>query len=347
MTGKGRTGGASDPGRDGLLATLRPPTGLERLPRHLEERYSISVRETAPLDLGVVRVDRRDGPSWVARVFPTTRPVEAAEGDARILQALARQGFPAERCAAPEPVSVHEGQAVLVTEFVDGERAPGRGRTFGVLGALLGALHARTAEARVPTRRGGAWHHIASAGGPREEVDAATALLEAARGRMAAADAGPHAALLEALRGLDDCADLPPALLHPDFVPANAISTPDGGLVMVDWTGAGRGPRLWSLGFLLWAAGARDLRLVDVAASQYRRHVQPEPEELARLASAIGARPLIFGAWGIAAGRRRPAEVAEEIGPIARLAETIAARARRGFEAGAAEDPAGADATGG
>ncbi len=72
---------------------------------------------------------------------------------------------------------------------------------------------------------------------------------------------------------------------------------------------------------------------MDVAVTHYGRHVKPEPEELARLPAAIRARPLIFGVWGVSAGRRRLAEVVEEIQPVARLAETIAARAREGFEA--------------
>jgi hypothetical protein len=108
VTERAGTGGG-ERGRSGegdLLATLRPRDGIERLPAHLEAHHGISVGEMAELDRGVVRVDRRDGPSWVARVFPRTRPVEAAEGDARILQALERQGFPAERCAVAEPVSV-------------------------------------------------------------------------------------------------------------------------------------------------------------------------------------------------------------------------------------------------
>lgn len=332
-------------GGDGFLSgevflpdSLRPRDGIDRLAGHLEARYGISVSGVAELDLGVMRVDRHDGPSWVARVFPRTRPVEAAEGDARILQALERRDFPAERCAVPEPVSVHEGQPVLVTVLVDGERATGRGRTFAVLGALLGALHAATVEARTSIRPGGAWHHIAPEGGPRQEIGAAVALLDALSERVTAREVAPLAAMREAVQAVDDCEDLPAALLHPDFVPANAISTPEGGLVMVDWTGAGRGPRLWALGFLLWAAGARDLRLVDSVVTHYRRRLRPEPAELARLDAAIGARPLVFACWNAAAGHRSPAELAEEIGPTARLAAAIGARARAGFE-----EPAGAN----
>ena len=66
---------------------------------------------------------RRDGPDWIARVFAADRPVAAAEGDAAMLVRLEQQEFPAERCAAQEPVSVHEGQGVLVTRYVKGTRA--------------------------------------------------------------------------------------------------------------------------------------------------------------------------------------------------------------------------------
>jgi len=323
--------GDPDGGLDGFVRQTLQRSGLDRLPAHLEGHYAIRIRATGELDVGVLRVDRLDGPSWVARVFPPARPLEAVEGDARILQALERQGFPAEHCATPDPVSVHEGQGVLVTELVEGIRADGRGRSFGVLGALLGALHARTRETGTAMRRGGAWHHLSVEGGPREEIAAALSLLDAAREGVPQTDAALFASVRDELERADTCDDLPQALIHPDFVPANAIRTPEDSLVMVDWTGAGRGPRLWSLAFLLWAGGARDLRLVDVAVTHYRRHLQPEPQELARLASAMRVRPLVFDCWAFCMGRRRLAEVAENIPVTARLAEAIADRARQGF----------------
>jgi hypothetical protein len=48
------------------------------LPSHLESRYGSRVAQLTELDLGVFRVDRRDEPSWVARVFPAARPLEEA-----------------------------------------------------------------------------------------------------------------------------------------------------------------------------------------------------------------------------------------------------------------------------
>ena len=56
-------------------------------------------------------------------------------------------------------------------------------------------------------------------------------------------------------RGPSTIATTSPAFVRPDFVLANAIPTADQRLAIIEWIGAGRGPRLWSLGFLLWASG--------------------------------------------------------------------------------------------
>jgi Ser/Thr protein kinase RdoA (MazF antagonist) len=262
------------------------------LATHLVRRYGIQVTGVTELDRGVYRVDRPDGPAWVARVFGPERPAAQVDGDAAILRALQRAGFPAERCADPEPVSTVDGRAVLVTEFVTGTRAAPNARTFAVLGALLGRLHTRAADG---LRAGGAWHHIVPAGGgPRAEIDAALAALP---------DTAEYGPVREGLVDADDGADLPHAFVHPDFVPANAITMPDGGMVIVDWTGAGRGPRIWPLAFLLWAAARVDGRMVDVAFSRYRRHVELEPAELDRLGDVLRVRPLVMDCWSIREGR--------------------------------------------
>jgi Ser/Thr protein kinase RdoA (MazF antagonist) len=262
----------------------------------------------------VFRVDRPDGPAWVARVFAPERSLAAVEGDAAILRGLERAGFPAERCAGD--VSTMDGHAVLVTEFVEGERAKGRARTYAILGALLGRLHARPAEG---TRAGGAWHHLCQ-GGPAEEIAAVRTMLDE---YGLAAD---HR-LRSTVDQMDDAADLPHAFVHPDFVPANAIATADDRLVIVDWAGSGRGPRIWSYGFLLWAAGSTDLRLVDWAASRYRRHVELEPDELRRLPAAIGVRALTINCWRMRQGYATPAQVLAELPRDRALAQRIADRA--------------------
>jgi Ser/Thr protein kinase RdoA (MazF antagonist) len=303
---------------------------VEGLEGHLEERYDVGVAELVPLDVGVFRVDRRDGARWVARVFPAERPLAGVHEDAAILQRLEQSGFPAERCADPEPVSELAGQGVLVTGFLEDHGPIRPGRTAALLGALLGGLHANPAT---NARAGGAWHHLSFTGGPREELAAMAELLEDHLSEVRVRELPLFDRLRDEIDRIDDCHDLPHAFVHPDFVPANAISTADERLAIVDWTGAGRGPRLWSIGFLLWAAGAGDLRLVDLVVSRYRRAIELEPAELDRLEGAIRGRPVVLEAWSVCAGRRELAAAIERIERADELARSIAICARRAFAA--------------
>lgn len=127
---------------------------------------------------------------------------------------------------------------------------------------------------------------------------------------------------------------MPEALLHPDFVLANVIPTPDQRLVLVDWAGAGWGPRIWSLGFLLYAAAAqdqqrdaRDLRRVDCVLAGYQHHVSLEPAEVTRLAGITAARPVVLEVWAFCLGRKGLAEAVEGATRARALAEAIGAAA--------------------
>ena len=46
---------------------------------HLAATYGIDVDRVTLIE-SVHRIDRGDGPPWIARTFPAARPVEAAEG---------------------------------------------------------------------------------------------------------------------------------------------------------------------------------------------------------------------------------------------------------------------------
>jgi Ser/Thr protein kinase RdoA (MazF antagonist) len=309
---------------------------VPKLAAHLGDAYATEVTEIAQLDLGVYRVDRAEGPSWVARLFPDVRPRALVEGDAEILRWLAHADYPAERLAAPEPISVLEDQPLLVTGYVPPvpryERRTAIAAAGGlrVLGWLLGRLH--TLEG-APAREGGAWHHLAD-GDPRAELDALHGLVAEAASSVPARGRGRYDAVREAAQALDAGDGLATAFTHPDFVMANVVAPGDGTMVLVDWAGAGRAARMWSLGFLLWSVGyAGDLARVDRTVDGYRRHVTPDPEELARLEALVATRPVVFEAWGFATGRKPLAEVAGGLPAIRERAAAIAARARAAFAA--------------
>jgi Ser/Thr protein kinase RdoA (MazF antagonist) len=314
-----------------------------RLSGHLSSRYGASVAGIArlqPWNPFVHRVERRDGPAWVARVFPAERPLERAAGDAEILRLLEAHDYPAERCAHPDAVSALDGRAVLGTTHLAGAAPPVDAPVMKTIGGLLGRL------ATLPTpgaagRPAGAWGgDPRHEGPPREDVLGAIELLAEVEDRVPPAHRGRFDSLRAQLETADDCHDLPTALIHPDPAPVNAVATPDRGLVLVDWTAAGRGPRIASLAWFLTGAGLPgggfDPARVDAALAGYRAHVRLEDEELARLGAAMRLRALYFACWYF-----RRAVVRDEApsGPGAEwctdeanaVTDAIAARARAAF----------------
>jgi Ser/Thr protein kinase RdoA (MazF antagonist) len=301
-----------------------------RLRAHLETRYGITVDAMTELDLGVWRIGRADGPDWVARWFAARRTAEVVAGDAAILRYLAAREFPAERCAADEPVSRLDGRSVLVTEWAD--PVPRQQRRDAIreagglsgLGGLLGRLS--TLDVMPTARPGGAWHHLAD-GLPAAEVGAADRMLAAAAPVIPDAERAAFDALRAEVAALDTAEGLPEGLIHPDFVLANVVAT-RGGMVLVDWAGAGRGPRLWPLAFLLYAEAVKDPRRAGAVLLGYREHVTLEAEELDRLAAVARARPLILRAWAVCTGRVTPTQAMTAAAEARGLTEMIATRIR-------------------
>jgi Ser/Thr protein kinase RdoA (MazF antagonist) len=316
--------------------------GVPTLPAHLSQAHGIEVTELDQLDLGVYRVDRADGAPWVARLFPALRPRDHVQGDAEILIGLADLAYPAERVAVPEPVSVHEGQPVLVTEYVTPVARAARREAIvaagglRALGWLLGRLHSLDGVDATGAfgRPGGAWHHLAD-GSPCMEARALAALVDEAAQSVPARGGRRYDAVRAAVRDLDTGEGLPTVFTHPDFVMANVVAAGDSRMVLVDWSGAGQAARAWSLAFLLWSVGfGGDLARVDRAVDGYRRHVAPEPEELDRLDTLVASRPVVFEAWAFGTGRRPLTDAARAIAEVSERAAAIAARARAAFAAG-------------
>lgn len=304
-------------------------SGGETLADHLEDRYGIKVKATKELDLGVFRIRHDAGGDWIARLGPPGRPPAQAESDAALLRTLARAGFPAERPAADQPASVHDGQGVLVTELASGRKAPARPATAALLGDLLGRLHALSGAGT--ERAGGAWHHLVPDGTLADELAEARRLWAAAGGRIRTGQAESFDVLGRALDEAGDMAALPHALVHADLVANNVIARPDGQTVVIDWNGAGQAPRVAAFGCLLWGCPAK----AAVAAAQaYAGHVTLGAEELDALEPAFLRRPLILACWGFLTGRQSIKEAADyyaahrrRAGPAAETAVETAVRA--------------------
>ena len=68
----------------------------ESIQAHLENIYGTHIERIVKLDLGVFKVDRYDGLSWVVRQFPKAMLIEDVKGDAEILKFLEQIDYPAE-----------------------------------------------------------------------------------------------------------------------------------------------------------------------------------------------------------------------------------------------------------
>lgn len=273
--------------------------------RHLAREHGLDAESVEEIDLDVLRVTPRSGQDRVVRVFPLTRPLAAAEGDAEILQRLDEVDYPAER-PDEHPVSVWRDRPVLVTRYIDTVPRTRRRETIRAagglreLGRMLGDLQ-RLPAVGAMARPGGAWHHLAE-GRPAAELEAASRLVASAAEAATPDDRDSYDAIARELADADAGDGLPGSFLHPDFVLANVVAATDGRMVIVDWTGAGIGPRLWPLAFLLWAEGAKDPRRAALVAAGYRSRIHLEPDEVDRLPAMMRARHLVFLAWNLREG---------------------------------------------
>jgi len=277
---------------------------LERLRRFLEKNYQVEIASLTRLDRGVYRAERSPGPSWVVRIFPEERELERARGDAAVLQFLAAQDFPSERCAAAEPVTNPAKRGVLVTEFEEGAPADNGVVNSRWLGSVSGWLHTLRPRAEPLLRPAGALHIIDPNGGlPADEIRRALAWLEELEGSVPPKAKAAFLHLREHLSTADDASDLPVALIHPDAVVRNVIETHGHQMRLVDWTGAGTGPRAWALAWTIWAcafAGEQwSPEQVRAAVEGYRAKIELEPDEIDRLPELMAVRPMVLAAFRI------------------------------------------------
>ena len=292
---------------EGLGARMDHEPAPERLLAHLRDRYGIDPVAATKLSVHktyVFRIDRKDGEPWVARAFPPARPRAGVEGDAAILRFLERQDYPAERLAVDDAVSDFDGSAVLVTRFIEGVALPDATEKFGMMGELLGRLHALPYDDSASRPGGASGEDPSREGTPRQDLLAALAFLDAIDTKVADAERERFERLRKKVRSTDDGHGLPEGLLHGNLLhaPDHAVLT-DKGPVAINWKASGRGPRLADFAYLIWGTGSWNPRRpnqerIDAAVNAYRRHLEPTDDELERLQAIMYIRTLYLVCFG-------------------------------------------------
>lgn len=120
-----------------------------------------------------------------------------------------------------------------------------------------------------------------------DELRAVAGWLDSIEHRVPRGSGDAFDTVRKAVAAADGGDTLPEAFVHPDPVPKNVIFTADGPL-LVDWTSAGRGPRLASMTLVLrsgWAAVP--------FMKGYTRVVSLTDEERDRLPELLFSRQLI------------------------------------------------------
>ncbi len=297
----------------------------------------------------IYRIERANGPRWALRVYAPTSST-AAQALATTLLFLEDQAYPAERIvrsvANEAIVTTDTGWQLLMTTFLEGTATDYSPATLRSLGATLGRLHALHL----------APDHLLARSLPLAEMRPATEIPWAQEQLASVAAQVPRSLqswyerLLAALRSIDPCEDLPRVLIHNDCHPDNTIHTSAGQVLLLDWEGAGLGPAVIDVGFLLASCNTEspwtptlppDPTRVSAVIDGYCQHHRLADAELDRLPDAIRFRALVYGAVSFAHAIASNAQPAASNGQAfashwwwqrALAADEIADRARKQFE---------------
>lgn len=280
---------------EGLDARMHHEPAGERLVAHLRDHYGIDPVGATKISVHktyVFRIDRNDGEPWVARAFPPARPRAGVEGDAAVLRFLERQDYPAERLAVDDAVSDFEGSSVLVTRFIESVPLPDGPEKIGMMGDLLGRLHALPLGDSVSRPGGASGEDPSREGSPRQDLLAALSFLDIVATKVPASHGEEFERIRDQVRSADDGAGLPEGLLHGNLLhaPDHAV-VGEHGPVAINWKASGRGPRMADFAYLMWGTWLNEPS-IDAGVTAYRRHVELTDEELDRLEGVMGIRPL-------------------------------------------------------
>lgn len=302
----------------------------------------ISLRRL-PSDSGkhIYQVNLAHGVRWILRVGDEASKTALVEL-AHLLTFFAQKNYPAERLVLTGEqtamVAVDDWH-LLITTFLTGTPLDYTPASLSLLGAIVGQLHAlKPALSYVP---------------PPADMLPSGELAFAQQQLVAIAPLVPpqysvqYELLENALSSIDYGLKLPTTLIHNDCHPANALVTASGQVTLFDWEGAGMGPAILDVGFLLLNCDGKapwkplsttplhpDEERLRAVIAGYCQYHQLCTDELDYLLSALRFRSLVFGAcsFATAIAQRENAEFSRWWWRRYCMAEEIADMARSYFE---------------
>jgi Ser/Thr protein kinase RdoA (MazF antagonist) len=277
--------------------------------------YRVSLSPGAPAADAAPRAGRPALP-WVVRIYPSDERLPALTAQAALLAFLEGRGYGAARPVpavdgaplADLPGGPRSGarRPVLVTTYVPGRSTGLSLPGLRAHGAAVGRLHALASLPPAASPRSPAASPFAALPAasmlPPAELRAALSWLDACRRNVPLSLGGQFDALEAACHALCRFEDAPRVLLHNDCHPWNSVRQADGGVVLIDWEGAGPGPAAIDLGFAALSADTGGLpgpilppepaRLAALLDG-YAPHHRLSPVELEHLPDAVRFRALI------------------------------------------------------
>lgn len=251
----------------------------------------------------IFRVEPASGQKLILRAYPSNQD-ENLQNLIAIFSFLEDQRYPAERIipAANGNSSIgHNGWQLLMTTYIEGSAADYTLSALHSLAAMVGQLHALCASPHINQKEMLPKAEML----PAREIAYALTQLTGAKPLLPRNLYSRYDVLVAALNAIDLCEDLPTVLIHNDCHPANAVHTPTGQVILLDWEGAGWGPAVIDVGFLLVSCDTgspwtpplpADPARVRAIVDGYCQHHVLTHEELERLLDAIRFRTIVFGA---------------------------------------------------
>lgn len=235
----------------------------------------------------LIRIEDSTGAPWVLRLHRQNESAPSWAGGgkaaawldrrAALLEWLAQRQYPAPallRTRAQGRVSRYQNWCGILTRFVPGSRLDNSRESFTALAETIGTLHVASLQLN-PARPQPAvhswWHPLAHAAGyALRQLPGRADLPEAWQAL--------HTTSEGVLRAVQRPLELPVVCIHGDCWTGNAIRSPGGQIILIDWDTAGLGAAILDFGSVLGdcytlAAGevVPDEERITTVVGAYRR----------------------------------------------------------------------------